>query len=320
MPFITTTDGKIKATKLEFNLASHCNYACDECSHFSPYLSPALADYKTFVRDIEALTRVYRVGRFRFVGGEPFLHKNILDYVEAVRSSGIANSIQVCTNGSLLHKVDDEVFSAIDMLSISWYPDARCDAEKIQRARHKCQENGVKLKVERIDNFRLMQIDKPIEDDNLVNNIYRSCQIAHSWSCQTFLDGHFYLCSRPLFLAQYLALKGISLGRTAEVEGVALHEDRLKERLLAYLSNPAPLESCRHCLGTVGKRQPWKSLDKAARRSPLPLDRDASQHVDYDRMRHLIAFSKLEQVFLGLVPSVRLARLLSMIKNYFMGD
>jgi hypothetical protein len=181
MPFVAVHDGVIRAGKLEFNLASHCNYACDECSHFSPHVAPALADLGNFQRDLEALARVYRARRFRFVGGEPFLHKRILDYVEAVRSSGIAELVQVCSNGSLLHKVDDALFRAIDLLSISWYPDERCDATQIELARRKCAEHGVRLKVESIDRFRRMQLDAPTEDDGLVDRIYRSCQIAHSW-------------------------------------------------------------------------------------------------------------------------------------------
>ncbi len=320
MPFVAITDGVIWATKLEFNLAAHCNYACDECSHFSPHLAPALADYDNFVRDLKALARVYRVRRFRFVGGEPFLHKGILDYVEAVRSAGIASAIQVCSNGSLLHKVDDAVFRAIDMLSISWYPDDRCDADKIELVRRKCREHGVQLKVERIDRFREMQLDEAIADEGLVDHIYRSCQIAHAWGCQTFLDGYFYLCSRPLFLGQYLALKGIHLGHAPQAEGVALHEDGLLERLQAYLHRTQPLPSCRYCLGTVGRHGQWRRLDTEARRRPPRLDRSAAEHVDHNRMRYLLAFSRMEGALLGLVPSLRLARVLSVIKNLPIGD
>jgi organic radical activating enzyme len=320
MPFITVADGLIRSSKLEFNLAAHCNFSCAECSHFSPHLAPTLADYDTFVRDLGALAKVYRVKRFRFVGGEPLLHKQILDYIEAVRTSGIADSIQICSNGSLLHKAEDQLFRAIDSLSISWYPDARCDAEKIRLAQHKCRQHGVKLKVERIDHFRLMQLDEPIHEQRLVDRVYRSCQIAHSWGCQTFLDGYFYLCSRPLFLGSYLGLKGIDLGHRPETEGVALHEDRLQARLLAYLRRTDPLPSCSYCLGTVGQHRPWRSLDKQERRNPPLSERDAAAHVDHARMRYLLAFSRMEGALLSMVPSQRLARVLAVIKNLPIGD
>ena len=110
--------------------------------------------------------------------------------------------IEVCSNGALLHRVDDAIFRAIDKLSISWYPDDRCGPDKIDLARRKCLEHGVQLKVERIERFRTMQQDTAIGDANLVKRIFQSCQIAHSWGCQTFLDGRFYLCSRPLFLPE----------------------------------------------------------------------------------------------------------------------
>ena len=68
----------------------------------------------TFVRDLEALAKVLRVYRFRFVGGEPLLHRELLQHVQAVRDSGIAGEVQVCTNGALLDRVSEGVLAAID--------------------------------------------------------------------------------------------------------------------------------------------------------------------------------------------------------------
>ena len=315
MPYFATKDGVIRTAKLEFNLAAHCNFACEECSHFSPYLAPSLADYASFVRDLKALSKVFRAQRFRFVGGEPFLHKKILDYVEAVRGSGIASAIEVCSNGSLVNKVGDAVFRAIDKLSISWYPDDRCQEDKIDLARQKCREHNVQLKVERIERFRMMQLDVAITDDDLVDRIYRSCQIAHSWGCSTFLNGHFYLCSRPIFLGQYLAHNNPEHGHTSRTEGVALHESDLLGRLQAYLGRAEPLPSCRYCLGTVGQYRQWRSLTAEQRRHPAKQKRLAEDCIDHRRMDYLLTFSGLERTLLKFVPSIRLARALSVIKS-----
>ena len=37
-----------------------------------------------------------------------------------------------------------------------------------------------------------------------------------------------------------------------------LHEPDLKGRLLALLRSDKPLAACDYCLGTVGRRQPWR--------------------------------------------------------------
>ena len=39
MPFVRIEGDKIRSLKIEYNLTDHCNYGCDECSHFSPYLT-----------------------------------------------------------------------------------------------------------------------------------------------------------------------------------------------------------------------------------------------------------------------------------------
>ena len=102
MPSVSVSEGKIVSLKIEYNLTEHCNYGCAECSHFSPYLAKKESSLATFVHDLEALAKVLRVYRFRFVGGEPLLHRELLQHVQAVRDSGIAGEVQVCTNGALL--------------------------------------------------------------------------------------------------------------------------------------------------------------------------------------------------------------------------
>lgn len=315
MPFVSVKQGKIQSVKIEFNLAEHCNFSCDECSHLSPYMPTRTASLDTFKRDLDALGAVYHVGRFRFVGGEPFLHKDILSFIRAVRDSGFAEKIQICSNGSLIQKVPDEVFQEIDMLSVSWYPDARTDQAKVDYAKEKCERFGTVFKLEKIDRFRAMNLDQPIEDKVLLDQIYKTCQIAHSWYCQTFYDGHFYLCSRPLFTNPYLEHKGLKAPDLRKVDGIPLHAPDLSARLLRYLSSDTPILSCKYCLGTVGKYVPWRQLNLEERRTTDQLERGAEAMVDQARLNYLRAWTRVERSFLKRVPSLRAARALNIVKN-----
>jgi hypothetical protein len=314
MPFVMVRDGKIRADKLEYNVVEHCNYSCDECSHFSPYLPRRLPDFDVFRHDLAALARVYRVRMFRFVGGEPLLRKDLGDFIAAVRESRIAGAIEICTNGSLLSAIDDALYRGIDRLCVSWYPDERCDQAKIDLAKRKCGELGVALKIEPITRFRTMQIDRAIADDALLQQIYGSCQIAHSWGCQTFHDGCFYLCSRPLFTAAYLGKLEMPAPDFSAVDSCPLHEADLLPRLIAYLSRAAPLESCRYCLGTVGKYVPWRQMSPLERKRPPRLDRDAALSISRVRLRCLLFCARLERAIMRVVPSEWLNRLLKRIK------
>jgi hypothetical protein len=273
------------------------------------------ADLDSFKKDLVALAPVYHVRRFRFVGGEPFLHKDILSFVRAVRESGIAEQVEIVTNGSLLQHVEADLYRAIDFLSVSWYPDARCDAAKIELAENQCRRHGAVMKVKKVDSFRTMQLDRPIEDQKLRGEIFRSCQIAHSWYCQTFLDGRFYLCSRPLFTDAYLERKGEVTADLRLHDGVPLHEPDLLERLTHYLADDRPLDSCNYCLGTVGKDVPWEQMTPADRKSTALLDRRPADSISRFHLRYLLVWDTIERAVLSVFPSLRLSRALNLAKN-----
>jgi hypothetical protein len=300
---------------MEFNLVEGCNYGCRECSHFSPHLRAKRADLETFEVDLRALGDVYRVRRFRFVGGEPLLHRDILDFVRALRASGVTREIEVVTNGSLLPRASDDLFREIDSLSVSWYPDPRCTAEVVDQAADRCRRFGTRLKVRRIDRFRMMQLDVPIDDPRLRADIFATCEIAHSWYCQTFYEGWFYLCSRPLFTDAWLEQRGIAGLEARRVDGIPIHEPDLLPRLTAYLGRDRALRSCEHCLGTVGRSIEWGQMSLAERRAAVPLARNAAESVSPGRLRYLRACSQVERLVWRAVPSVRVSRGLQLLKD-----
>lgn len=287
MPRVTMSNGKINSLKLEYNLTEHCNYGCDECSHFSPYMAKKSSSLPAFERDLRALSAVLRVNRFRFVGGEPLLHQELLGHVAAVRASGITREIQVCTNGALLDRTPEEVFAAIDTLTISWYPDSRCDQAKIDRATELCRRYGTRLGVLRVGEFRHMQVREPLATAELTQDVFDTCEIAHRWYCQTFYEGRFYLCSRPLFTRAYLNKLGGDAADFRELDGVALHEPGLKDHLLRLMRAKRPMASCSFCLGTVGKNRPWRQLSASERKAPRAPTVAAGELIDRERLRYL---------------------------------
>lgn len=318
MPLLAAQGDHLFLRKLEYNVVEHCNFSCAECSHFSPYLPPAFSEITEFRRDVLALTPVLRIKRFRFVGGEPFLHKRLIEFIEIVRQSGLCQEIEICSNGSLLHKVSDDVFSRIDSLSVSWYPDERCDQEKIDIAKAKSTEFGFRLKVEKIDHFRIMEPPLPMIDQTLVKRIYQSCEIAHTWGCQTFYKGSFYLCSRPLFMNSYLAGLGVQERDFQQLDGLPIHQAELKARLTAYLHRTDALASCTRCYGTVGQLKPWRALSPNERRHPAakPIVDDRSQ-ISQGRMRILIAINAATSWMARTLPRPRVVELLARAKAVF---
>lgn len=100
---------KLRRPAIEFNLTQHCNLRCAHCDHASSMLPKGFADLTSFTRDVEVLSTVLSAGEFKFVGGEPLLHPQLLDFLRVAKESQIADRLILVTNGVLLHK---EAYSA----------------------------------------------------------------------------------------------------------------------------------------------------------------------------------------------------------------
>jgi hypothetical protein len=105
-----------------------------------------------------------------------------------------------------------------------------------------------------------------------------------------------------------------------QVDGIALHEPRLLERLKAYLESGAPLESCRHCLGTVGHYEPHTQLNSRERWKPHPTAELPAAKVDGARLRALLRWQRISNSMLRRLPSRRLARALAVAQTALIGD
>lgn len=81
---------------LEYNLAYNCNLKCYCCDHLSPYfnnpedINHKNIDIEDFRRDIHTLKDTIFIESFLFLGGEPLLNKNILEFIKIVKESNIA--------------------------------------------------------------------------------------------------------------------------------------------------------------------------------------------------------------------------------------
>jgi cyclic pyranopterin phosphate synthase len=320
MPFVIERGGLLHGEKLEYNLVDHCNLSCRECSHLSPYVPKNALPFEVFERDLQRVASVFRVQRFRFVGGEPLLHKDLLRFIVAVRESGIAPRIEIASNGVLVPRAPDELFEAIDSLSLSIYPSAPCEPDVMRAIEQRCRQHGVALKVDFVGRFRRMQVRKPMTDDKLVRSIFNSCLIAHTWGCQTFYDGHFYLCSRPIYTDSFIGKLGLAPEELRTRDGVPLHEPDLRARLLTYLRSREPLNSCRYCLGAVGEYEPHQQLTAAQRKSPASEPAPTELGVNAARMRHFETWHAMKDGVLHAIPSAKLSRVLNALTTAAVGD
>ncbi len=240
-----------KSPYCEINVAHHCNLSCRGCSHLSPVWPKEFLHPAQLKSDLAKLAKVYRAERIRLLGGEPLLHPELVELIRVVRGSGVSRRIAVATNGVLLPRQPEKFWEEIDEVDVTLYPGKQLSVRELWKCRRLARRFEVKLRLSLAGNFRESYSETGTSDKALVRRIYDTCLIAHQWNCHNVENGYFFKCPQALLLPR--ALAGKLSSRTAD--GLALSDEpEFGKSLRDYLESHEPLESCRHCLGSVGKR------------------------------------------------------------------
>lgn len=282
-------NGKIHTKRLEINVAHHCNLTCRGCSHLSPRLPRFFISPDQLYKDLSELSRYCRPERIGLVGGEPLLHPDLLDVVKAVKNSGISNHIAVVTNGVLLHKMTDQFWQSVDKVVVSLYPSHPMKVDDLTVFQKHAKNNAAHLILKYQDNFREFFSELGTQNDSLIRQIYSTCRIPREGGCHTLYQGHYYKCPQALFIP-FVFNDRFDFSRVKDSVKIA-DNNSFAEELAKYLSSEEPLEACRYCLGSVGKRFTpeqvprkgtcrrttteelidWKLLEKLERGKGLPV-------------------------------------------------
>ncbi|NUM35959.1 MAG: 4Fe-4S cluster-binding domain-containing protein [Candidatus Brocadiae bacterium] len=268
----------------------HCNLRCLECSHLSPYVPHEIYDLNDFIADIKVLEQTLQLQYFKFVGGEPTLNRQIVDFILAVRQSQIAQKIIVSTNGVTLFNMSDEFFKALDILEISAYPGTLVGQKHIEFAKEKGAEFQKEILIHDKHIFRRTQTPYPHPSEQILQQIYDSCAILQKNN--VIHHGYYYKCSRPIFTNYYLQAKGIQGTYLPEKDGISIYQPHFRDRLISYLQRGKPLAACQYCLGTVGKSIEHRQMTKEELHAMPAHFYKISQIVYMNQMRKLARYQR----------------------------
>jgi len=265
-------DNIIYTRAIEINAVRHCNLSCRSCSHSSPIVSKQELNPEQAAADLNMLSRFMKCQTVRVVGGEPLLHSNLAGLLNAVKASGISEHICIVTNGTLLHRIDDQILSLIDEIQISLYPLSSTLVTKIRDKAKEITCDRVKVQVLEYTSFRESISQFPTIDKALVKIIYDTCQIAHFWRCLTVDNGKIYRCPQSMVFSE----KYNDYSTCLEIRKVWN-----VDTLLSFLENNQPCAACACCLGSIGVEFQHEQLHASAWTSKLPqYPEDALDH-DY---------------------------------------
>ena len=103
----------IRVQQLEANIVRHCNNRCVACSHASAFQPAWTMTPEMLLRDLIALSPCIHANQFKLLGGEPTLHPDICEMLAVSHAAGIADEINVTTNGRLLPKMPPEFWEQL---------------------------------------------------------------------------------------------------------------------------------------------------------------------------------------------------------------
>lgn len=249
----------LRIPHLETDVCSACQLSCVACNHLVPmYRKHGVSNAKVgqVAKDLNHLSTILHADVWGALGGEPLLHKGLVDILKVVRESQVCTTIEVWTNGLLLAQMSGEFWRSFDILVLSVYEDKH-DDQSLEWIKSKCEHEGVRLviKDERVwHNFRTLLEPTPTDEVATLAK-YRGC-FFRSFS-RVANHGYFYTCCCAPHMPVLLQ------GRPQGSDGVKI-EGLTEQGLNEYLSKDIPLGCCSMCAG----RDTAKPIEWREERNP----------------------------------------------------
>lgn len=235
----------IHLSKCEVNITRHCNNHCATCNHGSPFAEPYYMEPATLERDFEHLRKVARFGLMCLQGGEPLLHPRLLDFLDVLQRSGIADRYGILTNGRLLWRMPEEFYAKCGemnlRLQVSLYPNLA--ASELDDPMAKAKAYGFEFILSGIGQFTKLFKDQP--DGG--REVWSKCP----WRiCYTVHEGYFFPCPLVAFFPQQF------FGKPWPMDGIQIN-GLTEEKLKSFIDRPTPPFACSKCAGASGEWISW---------------------------------------------------------------
>lgn len=232
----------IEIGHLDLNIVEHCNLSCVSCSHGSPAADVWSMSLESIERDLSALKPFLHCQSINVVGGEPTLHKRIVEILKIIKRIRMDVGTVVVTNGTLLHRMPEEFWKELEYLSISVY--SALDKSNLVIAEEKQKQYGFGLGQREFTHFHRQFRKEPNDGSHFKDCHWKS-------DCYTVHEGHFYLCPQSAFFPKRF------MGLAENTDGFPL-EGATEEKLRAFTQRTEPLQTCRICIANEMKPAPWR--------------------------------------------------------------
>ncbi len=240
---------------VEFDVTNFCNLKCKNCGHMSDQAEKMeVADIAQFKNSVKKMSELFsNVSRFRLMGGEPFLVKQIGDYAKCVREYFPSSGLIVVTNGLLIDEISDDLIKELGRLNVvvevSQYPPTRKIAEKIIT---RFEDNGVMVVIGRLISSFMKREEYDFHVGSYSSDVvFNNCPDR---SCHTLRDGKLMICGTVLKMLKSNSVMAVEESKHYTIDLNKGGYDGWDSLML--LEKPIPLCSmCHNSL--IRSYEPW---------------------------------------------------------------
>lgn len=239
----TFTAEKPVLRHLDIHVTDHCNLGCKSCEHYSPLCEPSFADLDATTRELARLAELFRsIEQIYLLGGEPLLHPDVAGFVRAARAAFPDTRLCLMTNGLLVTRMDESVWTAL----------AECDAVLL------CDDYPIKLpkaQIEEAASAHSVSLEwmkpaeeffkAPIDPDGGCDpeRSFTACQWLSN--CAIIRDGRLYPCAHIAYADAPARAFELPQLLPTDADSIDIFSVRDGDRVIDFLRTPAPW--CRFC-------------------------------------------------------------------------
>ena len=204
--------------QLEVNIIDNCNLNCKGCTHFAGLFDRnEVYPLENFRKDVRQIAQSCELSSFFLLGGEPFILKNIDEYIKISRRYFPNTDLRIVTNGLLIPSLPQKILNTIKeanvFVEISEYPPTRKIIDKIKSV---LENNKIFFNVrsfrEKFSVFMTL---------NAENDPLKSIAACANSECRILRDGKIYKC--PIDALSYKFTQYFGIENYPKATGVDIY-------------------------------------------------------------------------------------------------
>jgi len=266
---------------LDFHITHNCNLTCESCSDFTNSGHSRMISVEEGKEWMSYWNKRIIPEQFILLGGEPTLHKDLLEFIILSRKMWPLSKLKLTTNGFFLHNHSElpKVLKECDVtLSISIHDNSKEYLSKIEKNLRLCSEWKEKYNLKMIldksfDNWNLIYKGygpniEPFEDNDAEGS-WDNCFMGGM--CFQLHEGKIWKCPPLAYLPMQKKKYGTLLSNKWDpyLEYKPLEPDCTKEELKEFFTRKAE-DVCKMCPSK-------KIFVEKTRKSPLLNVRDSEE-------------------------------------------